>query len=87
MVTNSGTVLVAGFFCEGGCQAIGKTNYTKWFRRHNKKLLLDNGPKRGYSRISPGVSREMLRRVLCGQKGKSVECIGRGAGAKWQKKG
>lgn len=36
---------------------------------------------------SPGVSREMVRRVLNQQKGKSVECIGRGPGAKWTKKG
>ena len=35
----------------------------------------------------PGVSRELVRRVLGGQKGKSVECIGRGPGAKWTKKG
>ena len=34
----------------------------------------------------PGVSREMLRRVLGEQKGKSVDCIGRGPGAKWKKK-
>jgi Fic family protein len=36
---------------------------------------------------TPGVSREMLRRVLGAQKGKTVECIGRGPGAKWIKKG
>ena len=36
---------------------------------------------------SPGVSREMVRRVLGSQKGKGVECIGRGPGAKWIKKG
>ncbi|MBU0992107.1 MAG: Fic family protein [Proteobacteria bacterium] len=36
---------------------------------------------------SPGVSREMVRRVLGDQKGKIVECIGRGPGAKWIKKG
>lgn len=36
---------------------------------------------------SPGVSREMVRRVLNDQKGKRVECIGRGPGAKWVKKG
>jgi Fic family protein len=36
---------------------------------------------------SPGVSREMVRRILGKQKGKSVECIGRGPGAKWVKKG
>ncbi len=35
----------------------------------------------------PGVSREMVRRVLAGQKGKTVECVGRGPGAKWVKKG
>lgn len=35
----------------------------------------------------PGVSRDMVRRVLNGEKGKTVECIGRGPGAKWQKKG
>jgi Fic family protein len=35
----------------------------------------------------PGVSRELVRRVLNQQKGKSVECIGRGPGAKWTKKG
>jgi hypothetical protein len=36
---------------------------------------------------SSGVSREMVRRILGEQKGKSVECIGRGPGAKWKKKG
>ena len=36
---------------------------------------------------TPGVSREMLRRVLGAQKGKTVECIGRCPGAKWIKKG
>ncbi len=36
---------------------------------------------------TPGVSREMLRHVLREQKGKSIECIGRGPGAKWIKKG
>jgi len=36
---------------------------------------------------SPCVSREMVRRVLNDQKGKRVECIGRGPGAKWVKKG
>ncbi|MDP1992384.1 MAG: Fic family protein [Syntrophales bacterium] len=35
----------------------------------------------------PGVSRELVRRVLNQQKGKTVECIGRGPGAKWMKKG
>jgi hypothetical protein len=29
----------------------------------------------------------MLRHVLREQKGKSIECIGRGPGAKWIKKG
>jgi hypothetical protein len=31
----------------------------------------------------PGVSREMIRRVLGREKGKNVECIGRGPGARW----
>jgi len=35
----------------------------------------------------PGVSRDMVRRVLNDEKGKTVECIGRGPGAKWKKKG
>lgn len=35
----------------------------------------------------PGVSRDMVRRVLAGQKGKTVECSGRGPGARWLKKG
>lgn len=35
----------------------------------------------------PGISREMVRRVLREQKGKRVACIGRGPGAKWIKKG
>jgi Fic family protein len=35
----------------------------------------------------PGVSRDMVRRVLAGQKGKTVECIGRGPGARWLRKG
>ena len=37
--------------------------------------------------VCPGVSRDMVRRVLAEQKGKSVECVGRGPGAKWKKKG
>lgn len=32
-----------------------------------------------------GVSRDMIRRVLNEQKGKTVECVGRGPGAKWVK--
>jgi Fic family protein len=36
----------------------------------------------------PGVSRDMVRRVLRDlQKAKSVECLGRGPGAPWRKKG
>lgn len=35
----------------------------------------------------PGVSREMVRRVLGSQKGKRVHCIGRGPGARWIKRG
>jgi Fic family protein len=36
----------------------------------------------------PGVSRDMIRRVLRDlQKGKKVECLGRGPGALWRKKG
>ncbi len=35
----------------------------------------------------PGVSRELVRRILNQQKRKSIECIGRGPGAKWTKKG
>lgn len=35
----------------------------------------------------PGVSRDMIRRVLAGEKGKTVACVGRGPGAKWVKKG
>jgi len=34
----------------------------------------------------PGVSRDMIRRVLAELKGKRVECIGRGPGARWLKK-
>ena len=34
----------------------------------------------------PGVSREMIRRLLGEQKGKTVECVGRGPGAKWIKR-
>lgn len=34
----------------------------------------------------PGVSRDMVRRVLAEQKGKTVECRERGPGAKWEKK-
>lgn len=35
----------------------------------------------------PGVSRDMIRRILTLQKGKAVECLGRGPGARWQKRG
>lgn len=35
----------------------------------------------------PGVSRDMIRRVLKSQKGQLVDCIGRGPGASWQRKG
>jgi Fic family protein len=35
----------------------------------------------------PGVSHDMVRKVLMGQRGKTVECIGKGPGAKWRKLG
>jgi len=36
----------------------------------------------------PGVSRDMIRRVLRNlQKSKKIECLGRGPGALWRKKG
>ena len=38
-------------------------------------------------RTCPGVSRDMIRRVLKTQKGQSVDCIGRGPGALWQRRG
>ncbi len=39
-------------------------------------------------RTCPGVSRDMVRRVLRGlQQAGRVECLGRGPGAQWQKKG
>lgn len=38
-------------------------------------------------RACPSVSRDMIRRVLAVQKGKTVECIGRGPGALWRKRG
>ncbi|MBI4667477.1 MAG: Fic family protein [Nitrospinae bacterium] len=39
-------------------------------------------------RACPGVSRDMVRRVLRDlQKAKKVECLGRGPGASWKKKG
>jgi fido (protein-threonine AMPylation protein) len=37
-------------------------------------------------RACPGVSRDMIRRVLNAQKGALVECIGRGPGALWRKR-
>lgn len=36
-------------------------------------------------RACPGVSRDMIRKVLDTQKGQAVECLGRGPGALWQK--
>lgn len=41
----------------------------------------------GLERACPGVSRDMIRRVLNTQKGQSVDCIGRGPGALWQRRG
>lgn len=39
-------------------------------------------------RACSGISRDMVRKVLKDlQKGGAVECIGRGPGAKWQRKG
>jgi len=39
-------------------------------------------------RACPGVSRDMVRRVLQElQKARKVECLGRGPGTAWQKKG
>lgn len=38
-------------------------------------------------RACPGVSRDMIRRVLATRKGTAVECIGRGPGALWRKRG
>jgi fido (protein-threonine AMPylation protein) len=37
-------------------------------------------------RACPGVSRDMIRKVLNGQKGQTVNCIGRGPGALWEKR-
>lgn len=34
----------------------------------------------------PGVSRDMIRQVLHKEKGQRVECLGRGPGARWQKR-
>lgn len=36
-------------------------------------------------RACPGVSRDMIRRILKSEKGKTIECLGRGPGAKWKK--
>lgn len=38
-------------------------------------------------RACPAVSRDMIRRVLNTQKGQSVDCIGRGPGALWRRRG
>jgi Fic/DOC family len=38
-------------------------------------------------RACPGVSRDMIRRVLNSQKSNDVDCIGRGPGALWRKRG
>jgi hypothetical protein len=39
-------------------------------------------------RACPGISRDMVRKVLKDlQEGGAVECIGRGPGAKWRRKG
>lgn len=38
-------------------------------------------------RACRGVSRDMIRRVLDSQKGEAVDCIGRGPGALWQRRG
>jgi Fic family protein len=38
-------------------------------------------------RECPGVSRDLIRRVLAGEKGKTVDCLGRGPGARWRRKG
>jgi hypothetical protein len=38
-------------------------------------------------RACPGVSRDMIRRVLRdGRRNGAVECLGRGRGAKWRKR-
>ena len=70
-----------------------KSHVATHFRQWATKLLREYIVK-GFAmndarleQATPGVSREMLRRVLRQQKGKSVECIGRGPGAKWIKKG
>ena len=35
-------------------------------------------------RACPGVSHYMIRKLLMAQRGKMVECIGKGPGAKWR---
>ncbi len=35
--------------------------------------------------VCPGVSLDMIRRVLKDLRGKKVECLGRGQNAQWQK--
>jgi hypothetical protein len=37
-------------------------------------------------RACPGVSRDMIRRVLNTRKEQTVDCIGRGPGALWKKR-
>jgi Fic family protein len=37
-------------------------------------------------RACPGVSRDMIRRILNTQRGQMVDCLGRGPGALWQKR-
>ena len=45
-------------------------------------------PRTTTERACPGVSRDMVRRVLRDlQKARKVECVGRGPGALWRKKG
>jgi hypothetical protein len=52
------------------------------------RRLRPEAPMTVTERACPGVSRDMVRRVLRDlQKARKVECVGRGPGALWRKKG
>ena len=73
-------------------ERLGQVKSPRGAKREQVEATVDSFSKEftvsDLERACPGVSRDMIRRVLqLLQKARQVECLGRGPGATWQKKG
>lgn len=72
----------------GRCGCLENHPKSRFSETCGEKLPRPRFTVSGIAHFCPGVSRDMIRRVLrIIQKSKRVECLGPGPGATWQKKG